>query len=122
MAVSYKRASVECVVSIALGGPLFFGRLRTTKQTRKPAREGGLFFAWANGIDLLYDARKNMIVASEKRDGNGSLGLLKKGDKTFECVRANGYRAANAGRLMVDLVVAPRGVYAAEVLSNGFTM
>ena len=72
-------------------------------------------FAWANGIDLLYDALENMIVASEKRDGNGLLGLLKQGHKTFECVRANGYRAANAGQLMVDPVVAPQGVYAAEV-------
>jgi len=66
-------------------------------------------------VDLLYGARKNMIVASAKRDGNGLLGLLKQGYETFECVRANGYRAANAGQLMVDPVVAPQGVYAAEL-------
>jgi hypothetical protein len=51
-----------------------------------------------------------MIVVSEKLDGNGLLGLLKKADKTFECVRKNDYRAANAGQFMVDLVIAPRGM------------
>jgi hypothetical protein len=45
-------------------------------------------------VDLLYDARQKMVVVSEKLDGNGLLGLLKKADKTFECVRENGYRAA----------------------------
>ena len=65
-------------------------------------------------VDLLYDARQKMVVVSEKLDGNGLLGLLKKADKTFECVRENGYRAANAGQFMVDLVIAPRGMHAAE--------
>lgn len=65
-------------------------------------------------VDLLYDARKKMTVVSEKLDGNGLLGLLKKADKTFECVRENGYRAVNAGQFMVDLVVAPRGMLATE--------
>ena len=48
-------------------------------------------------VDLLLDTRQRMTVASEKLDGKGLLGLLKKADKTFECVRENGYRAANAG-------------------------
>ena len=65
-------------------------------------------------LDLLYDTRQKMIVVSEKLDGNGLLGLLKKADKTFECVRKNDYRAANAGQFMVDLVIAPRGINAAE--------
>jgi hypothetical protein len=65
-------------------------------------------------VDLLYDARQKMIVVSEKLDGNGLLDLLKKADKTFECVRKNDYRAANAGQFMVDLVIAPRGMSAAE--------
>lgn len=65
-------------------------------------------------VDLLDDARKKMTVVSEKLDGNGLLGLLKKADKTFECIRENGYRAANAGQFMVDLVVAPRGMLATE--------
>jgi hypothetical protein len=38
-------------------------------------------------VDLLYDARHKMTVVSEKLDGDGPLGLLKKADKTFECVR-----------------------------------
>lgn len=62
-------------------------------------------------VDLLYDARQKMVVVSEKLDGDGLLGLLKKADKTFECVRENGYRAANAGQFMVDLVIAPRGMH-----------
>ena len=65
-------------------------------------------------VDLLYDIRKKMSVVSEKLDGNGLLGLLKKADKTFECVRENGYRAANAGQFMVDLVTAPRGMQVSE--------
>lgn len=65
-------------------------------------------------VDLLYDARQKMTVVSEKLDGNGLLGLLKKADKTFECVRENGYRAANAGQFMVDLVIAPRGMPVTE--------
>lgn len=62
-------------------------------------------------VDLLYDVRQKMVVVSEKLDGDGLLGLLKKADKTFECVRENGYRAANAGQFMVDLVIAPRGMH-----------
>ncbi len=65
-------------------------------------------------VDLLYDARKKLTVVSDKLDGNGLLGLLKKADRTFECVRENGYRAANAGQFMVDLVVAPQGMHAQE--------
>jgi hypothetical protein len=65
-------------------------------------------------VDLLYDARQKMTVVSEKLDGNGLLGLLKKADKTFECVRENGYCAANAGQFMVDLVIAPRGMQDTE--------
>lgn len=63
-------------------------------------------------VDLLYDARQKMTVVSDKLDGDGLLRLLKKADKTFECVRENGYRAANAGQFMVDLVIAPRGMEA----------
>ena len=65
-------------------------------------------------VNLRNDARQKMIVVSEKLDGNGLLGLLKKADKTFECIRKNDYRAANAGQFMVDLVIAPRGMNAAE--------
>ena len=68
-------------------------------------------------VDLLYDTRQKMIVVSEKLDGNGLLGLLKKADKTFECIRKNDYRAANAGQFMVDLVIAPRGMSAAESIT-----
>ena len=68
-------------------------------------------------VDLLYDARQKMTVVSDKLDGEGLLGLLKKADKTFECVRENGYRAANAGQFMVDLVVAPRDMQDSESIT-----
>ena len=68
-------------------------------------------------VDLLYDTRKKMTVVSDKLDGNGLLGLLKNADKTFECIRENGYRAANAGQFMVDLVIAPSGMNAAESIT-----
>jgi len=70
-------------------------------------------------VDLLYDARQKLTVVSEKLDGEGLLGLLKKADKTFECVRPNGYRAANAGQFMVDLVVAPGDMSHAESITFG---
>ena len=80
--------------------------------------EGGAHFLLellASGdVDLLYDGRQKLTVVSDKLDGNGLLGLLKNADKTFECVRENSYRAANAGQFMVDLVTAPRGIQAAE--------
>jgi hypothetical protein len=68
-------------------------------------------------VDLLYDTRQKLTVVSEKLDGHGLLGLLKKADKTFECVRENDYRAANAGQFMVDLVIAERGMNTAESIT-----
>ncbi len=83
--------------------------------------EGGAHFLLellASGdVDLLYDGRQKMTVVSEKLEGHGLLGLLKNADKTFECVRENGYRAANAGQFMVDLVIAPRGMHATEQIT-----
>lgn len=58
-------------------------------------------------VDLLYDHRKRLTVTSQKFDGNGLIGLLKRVDKTFVPIRANGFRAANAGQFMVDLIVPP---------------
>jgi hypothetical protein len=68
-------------------------------------------------VDLLYDARKKLTVVSDKLDGNGLLGLLKKADRTFECIRENSYRAANAGQFMVDLVVPPRDMHTSEAVT-----
>lgn len=62
-------------------------------------------------LELLASPKK-LTVVSNKLDGNGLLGLLKKADRTFECIREDGYRAANSGQFMVDLVVAPRGMHA----------
>ena len=70
-------------------------------------------------VDLLFDARHKMTLVSEKMGGEGILGLLRKADRTFASVRANGYRAANAGQFMVDLVIAPRGMHATEPVTFG---
>lgn len=58
-------------------------------------------------VDLLYDTRAKMTVVSHKMQGKGLLGLLKKADRSFECIGGQGFRAANAGGFMVDLIIAP---------------
>ena len=40
--------------------------------------------------------------------------MLKKADRSFELVRKRGFRAANAGQFMVDLIVAPRSMRDSE--------
>ena len=68
-------------------------------------------------IDLLYDPRQKMTLVSSKLDGQGLLGLLKRADRSFECIRKRGFRAANAGQFMVDLIVPPRGMQVSDPVS-----
>lgn len=68
-------------------------------------------------VDLLYDSRRKLTVVSAKFDGEGLLGLLKKVDNSFECIRKRGFRAANAGQFMVDLIIAPRGMREAQAIT-----
>jgi len=68
-------------------------------------------------IDLLYDHRQKVTLVSSKLDGERLLGLLKRADRTFECVRKRGFRAANAGQFMVDLIVPPRGMHVSDPVS-----
>ena len=70
-------------------------------------------------VDLLYDARKKITLVSSRLDGEGLLGLLKKADRTFEPIRKRGFRAANAGQFMVDLVVGPRSMRESEPVTFG---
>jgi len=70
-------------------------------------------------VDLLYDTRKAITLASRKLDGAGLLGLLKKADRSFECIRKRGFRAANAGQFMVDLIVPPRSMHDAAPITFG---
>jgi len=72
-------------------------------------------------IDLLYDTRRQLTLTSTRLDGEGLLGLLKKVDRSFELVRKRGFRAANAGQFMVDLIVAPRSMRDSEpvIFSEG---
>ena len=68
-------------------------------------------------IDLLYDHRHKMTLVSGKLDGQGLLGLLKRADRSFECIRKRGFRAANAGQFMVDVIVPPRGMQVSDPVS-----
>ena len=68
-------------------------------------------------IDLLYGHRHKMTLVSGKLDGQGLLGLLKRADRSFECIRKRGFRAANAGQFMVDLIVPPRGMQVSDPVS-----
>lgn len=68
-------------------------------------------------IDLLYDARRKLTLTSARLDGGGLLGLLRKADRSFELVRKRGFRAANAGQFMVDLIVSPRTMRGAEPIT-----
>ena len=70
-------------------------------------------------VDLLYDARKKMTLVSSRLDGEGLMGLLKKADRTFEPIRKRGFRAANAGQFMVDLIIGPRSMHESEPVSFG---
>jgi hypothetical protein len=65
-------------------------------------------------VDLLYDARQKLTLTSTRLEGVGLLGLLKKADRSFELVRTRGFRAANAGQFMVDLIIPPRTMREAE--------
>lgn len=68
-------------------------------------------------VDLLYDVRRKLTLTSNRLDGGGLLGLLKKADRSFELVRKRGFRAANAGQFMVDLIIAPRQMHEAEPIT-----
>jgi hypothetical protein len=70
-------------------------------------------------VDLLYDSRKKLTLVSNRLDGEGLLGLLKKADRTFEPIRKRGFRAANAGQFMVDLIVGPRPMHESEPITFG---
>lgn len=70
-------------------------------------------------VDLLYDARRKLTLVSERLEGEGLLGLLKKADRTFEPIQKQGFRAANAGQFMVDLIVAPRAMQENEPITFG---
>lgn len=68
-------------------------------------------------IDLLYDSRRKLTVVAGRLDGEGLLGLLRKADRSFECIRRRSFRAANAGQFMVDLITAPRGMRQADPIT-----
>ena len=68
-------------------------------------------------IDLLYDNRQKITLVSSKLDGLGLLGLLKRADRSFECIRKRGFRAANAGQFMVDLIMPTRGMHESDPVS-----
>lgn len=68
-------------------------------------------------VDLLLDTRRKLTVVADKLEGEGLLGLLKKADRSFECIQKNGFRAANAGQFMVDLIIAPRPMHESDPIT-----
>jgi len=68
-------------------------------------------------VDLLYDTRKKMTLVSRKMEGQGLLGLLKSADRSFECIRKRGFRAANSEGFMVDFIIAPRPMQQVEPIT-----
>jgi hypothetical protein len=71
-------------------------------------------FTSSGDVDLMYDTRKQLSIASGKLDGAGLIGLLRKVDKSFEPMRSNTFRAANKEEFMVDLIIPERGLRESE--------
>ena len=55
-------------------------------------------------VDLLYDSRKSLSLASKNPEGNGLLGLLRKVDKSFEISDMETLRVINKTGFMVNLI------------------
>ena len=55
-------------------------------------------------IDLLYDARRHISLATTGLATEGLIGLLKKVDGSFAPARPRGFRAANRNGYLVDLI------------------
>lgn len=54
-------------------------------------------------VDILWESRARLSLAADVR-GAGLIGLLRQADRSFEVVRARGFRAANRDGYMVDLL------------------
>jgi hypothetical protein len=55
-------------------------------------------------VDLLFDTRRQLKLASPDLRAEGLMGLLKKVDKTFSLAGRGSYRAVNADGYLVDLI------------------
>jgi hypothetical protein len=55
-------------------------------------------------IDLLYDARRHISLASKDIRTEGLIGLLRKVDQSFTVMHRRGYRATNRDGYLVDLI------------------
>lgn len=55
-------------------------------------------------IDLLYDARRHISLASRDFRASGLVGLLRKVDRSFSPVQPRAFRAANDDGYLVDLI------------------
>ena len=65
-------------------------------------------------VDILWESRAKLSLAADTR-GAGLIGILRQADRSFEVVRARGFRAANRDGYMVDLLKPlPRNLIADE--------
>lgn len=58
-------------------------------------------------VDLMFDTRRKIELVSQKLDGSGLIGLLRKVDRSFEPMQRSKFRAANDREFMVDLIMPP---------------
>lgn len=58
-------------------------------------------------VDLMFDTLRKIELVSQKLDGAGLIGLLRKVDKSFEPMQRSKFRAANNQEFMVDLIMPP---------------
>lgn len=70
-------------------------------------------------VDLRFDARKRLTLASKKLGAGGLTGLLKKADRSFRPLTKRNFRAVNDDGFMVDLVIPRRNVAEREEVSFG---
>lgn len=58
-------------------------------------------------VDTLYDPTRQLSIIVRRIDEERLIGLLRKVDKSFEPISAQGFRAVNKDGFMVDLIVPP---------------
>lgn len=68
-------------------------------------------------VDLLVDPRRQVSLVSEKLEGRGLLGLLKRVDKSFEPMPDEAFRAVNKNGFMVDLLIPQRDMREADKIT-----
>ncbi|MCF8068227.1 MAG: nucleotidyltransferase domain-containing protein [Desulfobacterales bacterium] len=71
-------------------------------------------------MDILWDNRTRLVLASDQKDQSGLISILQKADRSFEVVKKQKFRAVNKNGYMVDLVKAsPKYIFENDNLQMG---